>query len=63
MAENVIFETEIFWSDYYGLDKKEQYKRLMKQYPELLQRVSLGEIASYLDITPQSLSRIRREID
>lgn len=63
MAENIIFETEIFWSDYYGLDKKEQYKRLMQQYPELLQRVSLGEIASYLDITPQSLSRIRREID
>lgn len=63
MAENVIFETEIFWADYYGLEKKEQYKRLMKQYPELLQRVSLGEIASYLDITPQSLSRIRRKID
>ncbi len=63
MAENIIFETEIFWADYYGLDKKEQYKRLMKQYPELLQRISLGEIASYLDITPQSLSRIRRTID
>lgn len=63
MAENIISEAEIFWADYYGLEKKEQYRRFMKQYPELLQRVSLGEIASYLDITPQSLSRIRRELD
>lgn len=63
MAENIISETEIFWADYYGARKKEQYKCLMKQYPELLQRVTLAEVASYLDVTPQSLSRIRREID
>ncbi|MFV0468250.1 MAG: Crp/Fnr family transcriptional regulator [Dysgonomonas sp.] len=42
MAENIILETEIFWTDYYGLEKKEQYRCLMKQYPGLFQRVSLG---------------------
>lgn len=37
----------------------ERYKALMKNNPDLLQRVSLGVIASYLGITQVSLSRIR----
>lgn len=37
----------------------ERYQSLMKNNPRLLQRVSLGIIASYLGITQVSLSRIR----
>lgn len=37
----------------------ERYGELMQETPELLQRVSLGHIASYLGITQVSLSRIR----
>lgn len=37
----------------------ERYKRLLKESPDLLQRVQLGHIASYLGITQVSLSRIR----
>ncbi|MCD8261778.1 MAG: Crp/Fnr family transcriptional regulator [Bacteroides sp.] len=40
----------------------ERYKDLLKESPELLQRVQLGYIASYLGITQVSLSRIRAEI-
>jgi len=40
----------------------ERYKDLLTNSPELLQRVSLGHIASYLGITQVSLSRIRAEI-
>ena len=40
----------------------ERYKELMKKNPDLLQRVQLGYIASYLGITQVSLSRIRAEI-
>lgn len=40
----------------------ERYKELMKESPDLLQRVSLGYIASYLGITQVSLSRIRAKI-
>lgn len=41
---------------------RERYLRLMEDNPELLLHVPLQYIASYLWITPQSLSRIRAEI-
>ena|SRR5690554_309401 len=40
----------------------ERYKGLLKENPDLIQRVQLGYIASYLGITQVSLSRIRAEI-
>ena len=41
---------------------RERYLTLIKETPELLQYVPLKHIASYLWITPQSLSRIRAKI-
>jgi CRP-like cAMP-binding protein len=38
---------------------EERYKALVKEYPAILQRTSLGYIASYLGITQETLSRIR----
>jgi CRP-like cAMP-binding protein len=38
---------------------EERYKTLIKEYPAILQRTSLGHIASYLGITQETLSRIR----
>ena len=40
----------------------ERYKELINTDPDLLQRVQLVHIASYLGITPVSLSRIRSEL-
>lgn len=40
----------------------ERYTELLKNFPDLIQRVSLGHIASYLGITQVSLSRIRTNI-
>lgn len=40
----------------------ERYKELLAENPDLIQRVQLGYIASYLGITQVSLSRIRAEI-
>ncbi|WP_177199879.1 Crp/Fnr family transcriptional regulator [Flexibacter flexilis] len=38
---------------------KQRYEKLLEQHPTLLNRVSLGHIASYLGITQVTLSRIR----
>jgi len=40
---------------------KERYDELIINSPSLLQRVALKHIASYLGITPVSLSRIRKQ--
>ena len=41
---------------------EEKYLRFIKEEPILLQRVPLYHIASYLAITPETLSRIRKNI-
>lgn len=38
---------------------KERYQHLIDTKPSLLQRASLGQVAAYLGITPETLSRIR----
>ncbi len=43
-------------------DAKRKYFEFIKRYPEVAQQVPQQYIASYLKITPQSLSRIRREM-
>lgn len=40
----------------------ERYRELLDDHPDLIQRVQLRHIASYLGITQVSLSRIRAEI-
>ncbi|MEM6361859.1 MAG: Crp/Fnr family transcriptional regulator [Bacteroidota bacterium] len=40
----------------------ERYEHFISTYPEIVQRVPQKMIASYLGITPQALSTLRREI-
>jgi CRP-like cAMP-binding protein len=47
---------------YQGLDSTERYKLFMINQPDVALRVALADVASYLGITPQSLSRIRKNI-
>ncbi len=41
---------------------EERYLQFLKNYPAIFSRVPQKQIASYLGITPQSLSRIRRHL-
>jgi CRP-like cAMP-binding protein len=44
------------------LSPKERYLELLEKRPDILQRVPLQYIASYLNIEPQSLSRLRKQL-
>lgn len=44
-------------------EAKERYRELDNKYPGLLNRVPLKFVASYLGITPVSLSRLRASLD
>lgn len=44
------------------LTPEERYLNLLKKHPHIFQRVPLQYIASYLDIEPPSLSRLRKRL-
>lgn len=44
-----------------SLGAKERYEQLAKTYPEFIRRFPQTMIASYLGISPETLSRIRKE--
>lgn len=43
------------------LSAKERFEEFKQQFPEVYQRVQLGYVASYLGITPSTLSRLRAQ--
>jgi|SRR5699024_8111896 len=61
-AEQELVKTEERFISRQFQTATERYKELMTNNPDLLQRVQLGHIASYLGITQVSLSRIRASI-
>lgn len=61
-AENELIKTEERLISKQFKNASERYLDLIKDHPELIQRVQLGHIASYLGITQVSLSRIRAEL-
>ncbi len=49
-------------SDSLSTSAEERYLNFIKTYPKIFEQVPQNQIASYLGITPQSLSRIRKEL-
>lgn len=45
-----------------NLTTEERYTQLMKTYPDMGQRIPQHMIASYLGLTPETLSRARRQL-
>jgi CRP-like cAMP-binding protein len=48
--------------DTYRMTTRERYKCLLLRCPEIVQSINLKDIASYLKVTPTTISNIRREI-
>lgn len=60
--EEAIGTTGVRANDLATLNAEQRYKKLVKNYPEVIQNVPLQFIASYLGIKSESLSRIRKNI-
>lgn len=59
LSDYFAYQTEARFIDRLSLSATERYQKLMKDNPEVLQRIPLKYIASHLGITQVSLSRIR----
>ena len=60
--QNVCIEKDLRISRMLQLDAKDRYIWFMKRYPQIIQNSPLMYIASYLNMNPGSLSRIRKEL-
>lgn len=61
-TEKILGKNQQELSNFITKSPEARYKHFLKENPGLLQRVPQHQIASYLGITPESLSRIRKRI-
>ena len=62
LADRFAYSTEQRFIDRLSLSATSRYLKLIENNPEIIQRIPLKYIASYLGITQVSLSRIRSKI-
>jgi len=61
LTEQYYIRNEVQANNLRILNARQRYDQLMVSNPELISRVSLGYIASYLGITQATLSRVRKQ--
>ena len=49
-------------TDMFTLSTEEKYTKMLNIYPDIMQRVPQRMIASYLGLTPETLSRVRKKL-
>lgn len=62
IGEVIMAKQQELFLNYKLASPEDRYLHLTKNRPDLLQRVPQYQIASYLGLTPQSLSRIRKRL-
>lgn len=62
VSEKLAAKTKMEFDTFKTSNPEQRYLALIKNRPDLLQRVPQHQLASYLGITPQSLSRLRNRI-
>jgi len=62
ISENLLAQNQLSFANFKTSSPEQRYVHLMETRPDLLQRVPQHQIASYLGIKPESLSRIRKRI-
>jgi len=62
LAEEVLAKQQINFDEFKTSSPEQRYSNLIQKRPDLIQRVPQHQLASYLGIKPQSLSRLRARI-
>ena len=62
LSEELVAKQQIDFDDFKTSSPEQRYLNLIQNRPDLIQRVPQQQLASYLGIRPQSLSRLRARI-
>jgi CRP-like cAMP-binding protein len=62
LSEELLAKQRIDFDEFKTSSPEERYLNLLQKRPDLIQRVPQHQLASYLGIKPQSLSRLRARI-
>lgn len=62
MSEELLAKQQIDFDGFKTSSPEQRYMNLLQKRPDLIQRVPQHQLASYLGIKPQSLSRLRARI-
>lgn len=62
LSEELLAKERISFDEFKTSSPEQRYLKLMEKRPDLIQRVPQHQLASYLGIKPQSLSRLRARI-
>ena len=62
IAETLLWEVYDRMISMYSLTPEERYLEIINRCPDLLKLITLKELASYILIRPETLSRIRRKV-
>ena len=62
IAEHVLRQRNQCYLDLHRATARERYELLLQRCPGIVEHLALQDLASFLCITPQMLSKIRKEI-
>ncbi len=62
LSEELLAKQQINFDDFKTSTPEKRYLNLLQKRPDLIQRVPQHQLASYIGVTPQSLSRMRSRI-
>lgn len=62
LSEELLAKKQASFDEFKNSSPEQRYLNLLETRPDLLQRIPLHQLASYLGIKPESLSRIRKRL-
>lgn len=61
LSDSIFLQTYKTLHDMYTMSPEERYVTLLRRCPDIVQQISLKELASFLRVTPTTVSTIRRK--